>query len=450
MTGRLLKQPWLILTLLGFTIVFAASVYDARRESTVIRQVRRAGIPLSVKELKEKYSPEPWEQNGAKFYLEAMTKYRDPELSTWEHLVIAGDLEYEYGHSFANEQRDALRAYVAANAETIGLILKAQQCPFTRLPGSRYDIYDNTLRKSRDLARLVACAALDAALSGDTETMGEMIEAGLRLHEIMFEGGLLIDALVAKSICTIVFESLEHCLYYARPPSDVIYTWLRGLDTNVYTTHHWMGEIFKNETTLYYQMFEFEGLFFDFPTRLYWQRTLLNLVLEGTQYNYFIQNGFVLGMNTVIAASKKNICDLGITPEEKLIDAWWAGNSRNSYGVFYGFSNNIRAHIIAGINVAQAATARAALASLLYLEDHGKMPETLEALTPGYLLLPAYDPFTQNALLRYRVDDGQAVFYSVGPNKKDDGGKEAERGKSVYEDGDIFFRLPLLEADSNL
>jgi hypothetical protein len=342
---------------------------------------------------------------------------------------------------------------VAANAEALALILKAQQCPFTRLAEEdRYGTYNsvNFHTASRSLARLVVCAALDASLSGDTAAMGEMMLAGLQLHEIMTDGGLVIDALVSKAICGIVFMAMEHCLYYARPPSDVIHTWLRDLDTEVYTTHRWMGEIFKNETTLYYQMFEFEGPFFDFPTRFYWQRTLLNLALEGTQYNYFIQNGYVWGMNTVIAASKKNICDLGITPEEKRFEAWWAKNARNPYGAFWGFSNNIRLHVIAGINVAHAATIRAALATLLYLEDQGKMPDTLEALTPGYLPLPEYDPFTQAELLRYRVNDGDAVFYSVGPNKKDDGGTEAEVNQSVFEHGDIIFRLPLLEADSNL
>lgn len=450
MTARLLKQPWVILTLLGLTVVFAASVYDTRREPTAKRQLRQADIALSVEELKARYSPEPWEQNGAKFYLEAMAKHRYPECTDWNNLVIAGDLEYDYGHVFTGEQRDALRAYVTANTETIALVLKAQECPFTRLTGDRYNLIQEYLGQSRALARLVVCAALDAALSGDMETMGRMIDAGLRLHEIMTEGGLVMDALNSKAICGLVFMVMEHCLYYARPPSDVIHAWLCGLDTEVYTTHRWMGEIFKNDSTLDYQMFEFEGPYFEWPRRFYWQRTLLKLALEGTQSNYFIQNGYVGAMNASIAASKENICDLGITPEIKLFDEWLSGNSRDPYGAFWRFSNDIQVVMLAGNNVAQAAAARAALASLLYLEDHGKMPETLEALTPGYLPLPTYDPFTREELIRFRVDEGQAVFYSIGPNKKDDGGTEAGQGKSILESGDIIFRLPLSDPGGNI
>lgn len=442
MTGRLLKQPWVILTLLGVTVVFAASVYDARREPIVKRQLRRADIALSVEELKARYSPEPWEQNGAKFYLQAMRTYREPERSTWEHLVIAGDLQYDYGHVFTGEQRDALRAYVTANTETIALVLKAQECPFTRLTGDRYNLIQEYLGQSRALARLVACAALDTALSGDMASMDRMIVAGLRLPEIMTEGGLLIDALVAKGLCTIAFDALENCLYYVCPPSDILHSWLLGLDTEMNTTYRWLREIFNNETTFQYQVFEYEGPCFDWPKRLYWQRTLKKLELEWTQFSYFIQNGYVLNMKSIIAATEKHSCDLDVTPEEELREAGWSGNARNPYA-FMGFDINRRLQTIAGNNIAQAAAVRAALATLLYLEDHGKMPETLEALTPGYLPLPAYDPFTRAALLHFRLDDDQALFYSVGPNKKDDGGTEAGQGKSILESGDIIFRLPI-------
>jgi len=215
------------------------------------------------------------------------------------------------------------------------------------------------------------------------------------------------------------------------------------------TTYRWLREIFKNETTFQYQAFEYEGPYFDWPKRLYWLRTLKNLALEWTQFSYFIQNGYVLNMKSIIAATEKHSCDLDVTPEEELREAGWSGNARNPYA-FLGFDINRRLQTIAGNNIAQAATIRAALATLLYLDDHGIMPDTLEALTPVYLPLPAYDPFTREELIRFRVDDGQAVFYSVGPNEKDDGGTEAEQGKSILENGDIRFRLQIAEIEAGI
>lgn len=448
MTRRMMRQPWVIFCLLAFTTVFIASVYDTRRESTAERQLHQAGISLSVEELKATCSPEPWQTNGLRFYRLATAKYRYPDNVHWEHLVIVGDLEHEYGHEFTNEQRDALHAFVAANAEAIAFILKAQECPFTRLPGKRYDTDDMShLGRTRDLARLVACAALDAALSGDTATMGEMISAGLRLHEIVGEGGLLIDALVAKSLCTIAFDALEDCLYYTRPPSEVIHSWLNVLDMEIYNTYPWLGEILKNETTSQYQMFEIDGPYFKWPRNLYWQRTLLKLALEETQFFYFVQNGYILGMKSIIDMTRKDPYDWSASPEAILLEEQWDTNARNIF-IYFGILSYIRALTLCANNISQAAAARATLASLLYLEDYEKMPDTLDVLTPDYLPTPAGDPFTQDELLRYRVSNSQAVFYSVGPNEKDDGGTETGHGESILDKGDIIFRVPL-EATNN-
>jgi hypothetical protein len=63
-----------------------------------------------------------------------------------------------------------------------------------------------------------------------------------------------------------------------------------------------------------------------------------------------------------------------------------------------------------------------ALASELYHRRHGSWPKKLEELVPD--LLPAVPPdrFTGGPLL-YRIVDGRPLLYSVGPDKKDDGGK---------------------------
>ena len=162
MTKRMMRRPWVILALLGFTIVFAAFVYDAQRESTAIRLLRQADIPLSVEELQAKYSPEPWEQNGARLYLQAMKKHKAPERSSWEHLVITGTRNmntamYSPGtdaRAYGRERGDHRAA-----PEGAGM-------PFSRLLGSRYDIRQQTLSRSRDDWPGLWPVPPDAALSG--------------------------------------------------------------------------------------------------------------------------------------------------------------------------------------------------------------------------------------------------------------------------------------------
>lgn len=61
------------------------------------------------------------------------------------------------------------------------------------------------------------------------------------------------------------------------------------------------------------------------------------------------------------------------------------------------------------------------LALQLYTAEHGGEPETLAALIPNYLDEVPDDPFTRGPL-RYRPGDDGYQVYSVGLDKKDDGG----------------------------
>jgi hypothetical protein len=72
------------------------------------------------------------------------------------------------------------------------------------------------------------------------------------------------------------------------------------------------------------------------------------------------------------------------------------------------------------------ATARASVAAVAvarYAHDHAHaLPETLEKLVPDYLSAPLIDPFSGEEL-KYRHDDAGYKVYSIGANRKDDGGE---------------------------
>ncbi len=259
LSGRL---RWLVFAATGFAILYACFVYDVRREPTAERQLRKAGIAVTLQELKARYASEPRQDNGAFLYLQAMGKIKNLKLPEFEQLPIAGNLKYEYGQVLTHEQRDALHAYVTMNEATIALILEAQNRPFSRFPESRYDSLEmKHLAHSRDFGRLLACAALDAALSGDIDSMDRMITAGLRLPEVFSEGGLLIDALVANAIRSIAISSVENCLYFVTPPKETLRTWLSILGQEQYTTLHTQQDAFRNETTYYHRYYAADDFF---------------------------------------------------------------------------------------------------------------------------------------------------------------------------------------------
>jgi type II secretory pathway pseudopilin PulG len=91
---------------------------------------------------------------------------------------------------------------------------------------------------------------------------------------------------------------------------------------------------------------------------------------------------------------------------------------------------------------AQLQNAQLALAAARFRLDHGQLPTNIGDLVPNYIAEIPTDPFDGKPM-RYKKTDEEAVFYSVGFDGKDDGGKNYFGPKKVGESqsGDIIFRL---------
>ena len=350
-----------------------------------------------------------------------MERVKSPKENDWDKLVIEGDLEYDYGQVLSDEQQATLHGYVSENQDSINLICQAQARPFVRLPETRYEVSENDYRaSSRTLARLLSCAALDAALRGDPGTLDKDIAAGLRLPELLAEGGVILDSLTLWSMCSIGLKSIENVLYYVHPPKHSLSNWLEILGQELYTTLRVQREALKNDTTYTYQGYTFEGPIFDSMDFGYWQATASRAMVEWTQVSYFGQNAYVQLMTATADAAGRDFYETVTWSAKEHVDERWEWNKRNFFPWLF-YLDFYRVNIAYVHKIAQAATARTALASLLYLEDHGKMPNQVEDLTPDYLPVPPRDPFTPDGILHYRLTDTQAVFYSIGPNGRDDG-----------------------------
>jgi hypothetical protein len=73
----------------------------------------------------------------------------------------------------------------------------------------------------------------------------------------------------------------------------------------------------------------------------------------------------------------------------------------------------------------------------VYLEEHGTLPTSLEALELDNTVL--IDPFSANrARLQYRRSTGEFALYSVGPDGDDDGGGSGPTNQTP--DGDHFLQ----------
>jgi len=70
-----------------------------------------------------------------------------------------------------------------------------------------------------------------------------------------------------------------------------------------------------------------------------------------------------------------------------------------------------------------------------YFEEHGRLPGRLDELAPRYIERVPLDPFNGKP---FRYDPKRALLYSVGSNRRDDGGKV---GKRRWEPLDIVYPL---------
>jgi hypothetical protein len=84
---------------------------------------------------------------------------------------------------------------------------------------------------------------------------------------------------------------------------------------------------------------------------------------------------------------------------------------------------------------AQRDLARLAVAAAAFRDKEGRPPAAVEELAPKYVPLVPRDPFDGKPL-RMVARDGVVIFYSVGPDQKDDGGKPRDDQNRT---GDVTF-----------
>ena len=72
-----------------------------------------------------------------------------------------------------------------------------------------------------------------------------------------------------------------------------------------------------------------------------------------------------------------------------------------------------------------------------YRAKHGRLPQTLDELTPEQLVFVPKDPFDGEPLKLRKTDDG-LMIYSIGPDMTDNGGQPFDR---KTREGDMTFTL---------
>jgi hypothetical protein len=101
------------------------------------------------------------------------------------------------------------------------------------------------------------------------------------------------------------------------------------------------------------------------------------------------------------------------------------------YGALFGSVDLAETYYYSELVTQQRDATLVALALVLYHRQHSAWPERQEQLVPDLLPAVPLDRFTGQPV-SYRLVDGRPLVYSVGPDRRDDGGKSLAHPLEVF------------------
>ncbi len=422
---------WLYAGLACLVITFALFLFGARRAPVYVRLLQEKGVPASLEDYEARYAAAPDGENSARLYIEAEQQLVPPKKEQEDLLPFYGDLSLNYGQPLNTEEMNALQEFVSANGTPLALVLQAQQFSFAGYPEDRYIF----MTRMGSLGALTLCAALDAAFDGDVERWHAMITAGLRLHEALEAGATLAHGWNIRTQCRDALRTLEYSLLHLQPTAPMVGEWLALLERDRYANFRPARQAVLN--TLPEDMDVMDNVLGRMDEALA-TTPLRQMVLEWLQPLFIIRCRLIHDRLEYAEAGNGDVYQaVKAYPDEySSLDLGF----RYMPLVFTSYSHGTNIYHQNALVIARAAAAKAALGTLLYVKDHKSLPETLEDLVPEYLPEVPRDPYTPVGTIRYRVSGSRILFYSVGPDEKDDLGATDD---CRYETGDMVFRLPL-------
>jgi hypothetical protein len=347
--------------------------------------------------------------------------------------AIAGDLLVRPDHD-ADDQRTYVMRYrwsddcnllwsylqavqPALERAEVGLTKDGYVEPLEMTSGFLYELSLGSLASMRELARAFVCRGKWAEGSGRLEDALDDYLSSIRLGNHVARGPFLIQWLVAIAVDWMAFEPLER-LVLSGPPVALLQKALvsvRSMRSGAPSLAHALrGEraLCLNAVWAFGKLKFFSGtaLVQSYGPVFGRSRTVRRLVrARVTRFFDEIEKAAKLTGRARSAAWRR------IEKQRDKACSGWIGQgvaliTPSTSRVFMHFANNeVRWRAI---------EVRIGLA--LYRVEHGRYPDTLEEIEPCLGEIPL-DPYTEEPF-HYRLEGGDYVFYSIGPDLVDNGG----------------------------
>lgn len=427
-TGPILGGLFLLL-LGGYVITNVYAGQELERELT---SVREKGEPLTLREIAP--PPLPDEENAALLYVKAFTllprtkgngkkQITDEDTVTYSRFI--SDVPAKKHKVTLDQVREALNGTEAA----LALIRQAAAMPQARFPvdweaGAAANFPHHS--KLRSLSRLMAAHAKLSAIEGRPNVALDDIEAIIGMARHTLHEPILIGQLVGYACLNIASQTLEQVLDYTQPDIEdsrhLIQT-LGQLDIRTAYTRSLQGE-------------RATGLWI-FNLREQNPREFLPMIRsadspEGPFNNGLVQGAYAVGapifkldqafylqyMAEQIEQSRLETSEYQVLQDDDL----------SRYFPRYALISRLIAPTLSQATLrrnetlARIALCHWGLALNAYHRLNGAYPSTLKEAADTLKQELPEDPFTGKSL-HYRPQGNGYLLYSVGGNRKDDGGR---------------------------
>ncbi len=434
MKRKFIRVFLVLLIFLGLPL-FVWRMYLAHVISKQLEQIRAAGLPTNGEELNRWYPAVPDNQNAALVLTQAFVLLHTINTDSDKRAQAVWKLKDKFprrADQLTTAQLELIRWFVETNRLAMTKAEEALKLTSSRYPIDCTRLMNTELPHLAHLANLAALNQCDAALAnlaGRNEDATADIVTVLELARTLDGEPFLISQLVRLMLFKRAAATLENRANSSPLNSEEI-TLLNSafMKSNVGDSAV-LGLIGDRSGTIPYFTISREELARMRPSPEVADREKYSplpcygpAILRWIGYYELDYCSYLIGMNKALTVLS-NPPPLNLKASGYFARAGEDSKSRQrtlSAQTLSGYANVASR---ANEAVAQQRITLTALALESFQNEHGKLPEKLEELVPHFLKEVPEDPFT-GLDLEYRRTAKGYVIYSVGPDRKDNGGLE--------------------------
>ncbi len=428
---RILRWVVIVAAVLGVVCLLTELILGyvaARRLRGEIAAIRAAGEPVTLADLTAGLPEIDPADDAARYYaagLALVGRERDKEPSDSSAYSNANAQDPTSRPS--RETVDAIAARLQELRGVLELLDKGAACPECRFDlsaGTDMGACINRVGQARSAARLLSMRTWHLAFAGDGDAAADSVVSTLRMTRMFDHQPVLIAYLVKAAVRALACQDAAGVLELTRPSTAALVRLQQALLSAEEPDE--VTRMLLADRALSVQIMEviFTGRV---PSPLAGEQPLPSRPRIGGFIARWMVADYLRKLAAVVEASRK--------PWPEKLDALGEGEPPRAWGLAKLIEAPWRrALVLIARGLGQLRSTAVAVMIERYRRAHGKLPESLDELTPAFAESLPPDPFTGKGLL-YRPGPGGYVVYGVGDNRQDDGGRLEFKNGERPDDG---------------